>query len=130
MVGPIRGWYRPMTGRRMDEGHRVATPLELLFDLCFVVAVAQASAGLRHGLDAHLVGPSVARYAAVFFGIWWTWVNFTWFASAYDTDDVLYRLATFVQIGGALIIAAGVPRAFDRADFGVITARYVVTRAA
>ena len=35
-------WRRPMTGRDRDEEHRASTPLELLFDLCFVVAVAQA----------------------------------------------------------------------------------------
>ena len=45
----------------------------------------------------------------VFFAIWWAWMNFTWFASAYDCDDVPYRLAVFVQIAGALILAAGVP---------------------
>ena len=38
----VRSWYRPMRARRPDEAHRVATPLELFFDLCFVVAVAQA----------------------------------------------------------------------------------------
>ncbi|WP_447008629.1 hypothetical protein ACRAKI_13310 [Saccharothrix isguenensis] len=37
-------WHRPMRGRRADEVHRSATPLELLFDLCFVVAVASAAA--------------------------------------------------------------------------------------
>ena len=31
-------WRRPMTGRDRDEEHRASTPLELLFDLCFVVA--------------------------------------------------------------------------------------------
>ena len=40
-------------------------------------------------------------------------MNFTWFASAYDTDDVFYRLMVFVQMAGVLILAAGVPRAFD-----------------
>ena len=44
----------------------------------------------------------------VFFAIWWAWMNFTWFASAYDCDDVPYRLAVFVQIAGALVMAAGV----------------------
>ena len=44
----------------------------------------------------------------VFFAIWWAWMNFTWFASAYDCDDVPYRLLVFVQIAGALIMAAGV----------------------
>ena len=46
----------------------------------------------------------------------WAWMNFTWFASAYDTDDALYRVVTLVQITGVLILAAGVPRAFDDND--------------
>ena len=49
----------------------------------------------------------------VFFAIWWAWMNFTWFASAYDCDDVPYRLTMFVQIAGALILAAGVPAMFE-----------------
>lgn len=43
-TGSVRPWYRRMTARRPDEPHRSATPLELFFDLCFVVAVAQAAA--------------------------------------------------------------------------------------
>jgi low temperature requirement protein LtrA len=66
----------------------------------------------------------------VFFAIWWAWMNFTWFASAYDNDDVVYRLTVFVLMTGALILAAGVPRAFDDQDFGVITLGYVVMRLA
>ena len=57
----------------------------------------------------------------VFFAIWWAWMNFTWFASAYDTDDDVYRITTLVQIAGALILAAGVPRAFADGDFAVVT---------
>jgi low temperature requirement protein LtrA len=56
------------------------------------------------------------------------WMNFTWFASAYDADDVLYRTMTFVQMAGALILAAGVPRAFHDWDIGLLTAGYVVGR--
>ena len=52
------------------------------------------------------------------------------FASAYDTDDVAYRLATFVQITGSLILAAGIPRSFDARDFSVVTFGYVVMRIA
>ena len=102
-----------MEGRDPDEPHRAATPLELFFDLCFVVAVAQAAVALHHELaDGHLIEGTVA-YLMVFFAIWWAWMGFTWFASAYDTDDVLYRLLTFFQIAGVLVIAAGVPRAFE-----------------
>ena len=55
-------------------------------------------------------------------------MNFTWFASAYDTDDVAYRLAVFVQIVGVLILAAGVPRRSTHQDFAIVTLGYVVMR--
>jgi len=117
-----------MAPRDPREPHRVASPLELLFDLCFVVAVAQASAHLHSGLTgAHFVR-AIAGYLVVFFGIWWAWMNFTWFASAYDPDDVLYRLAVLVQIFGVLVLAAGVPRAFEHRDLSVTVAGYVIMR--
>ena len=55
-------------------------------------------------------------------------MNFTWFASAYDTDDVPYRLLTLLQIVGVLILAAGIPRMFDERDGGVVTLGYLVMR--
>jgi low temperature requirement protein LtrA len=57
-------------------------------------------------------------------------MNFTWFASAYDTDDVLYRIMTLVQIAGVLILAAGVPRFFTSNDPDVAVLGYVVMRLA
>ncbi|MET7950949.1 low temperature requirement protein A [Micromonospora sp. NPDC005324] len=126
----VRPFYRPMRPHRRDEPHRAATPLELFFDLCFVVAVAQAAGNLHHAVSEDQIGHALARYLMVFFAIWWSWMNFTWFASAYDTDDDLYRITTLVQIAGALIIAAGVPAAFTDGDFSVITYGYVVMRLA
>ena len=119
-----------MRARSTTEAHRASTPLELFFDLCFVVAVAQAASGLHHALAETHYADALVGYVTVFFAIWWAWMNFTWFASAYDTDDVAYRLAVFVQITGALLIAAGVPRAFDDHDFGIVVLGYVVMRAA
>lgn len=118
-----------MVPRSRDERHRTSTPLELFFDLCFVVAVAQAGGQLAHALAAGHVAQALPHYFFVFFGVWWAWMNFTWFASAYDTDDIPYRLATFVQITGALIFAAGVPRLFE-GHFAVGVLGYVVMRAA
>jgi len=123
-------WYRPMVARSTDEEHRSATVLELFFDLCFVVAVAQVASALHHEVAADHVGDGVVGYATLFFAIWWAWMNFTWFASAYDTDDVPYRLTTLVQIAGALILAAGVPEAMDGDNFAAITVGYVVMRLA
>ncbi|SFW90745.1 low temperature requirement protein A [Amycolatopsis australiensis] len=123
----VRVWHRVMRPRDRAESHRVATPLELLFDLCFVVAVGQAAAQLHHALAEGHAAHGVASFAMVFFAIWWGWLNFSWFASAFDTDDVPYRLATLVQIAGGLTIAAGVDRAFD-GDFRAIVAGYVLMR--
>jgi low temperature requirement protein LtrA len=121
-------WHVPMSGRDAEEEHRAATPLELFFDLCFVVAVAQASVALHHEVaEGHLLDGALF-FAMTFFAIWWAWMNFTWFASAYDTDDVLYRLLTFVQIAGVLVIASGVERAFTELDYGAVTVGYLIMR--
>src|SRR5579875_2209896 len=119
---------RRMSGRDPSETHRAATPLELLFDLTFVVAVAQSGLELRHTQELGQAGHAVAGYAVVFFGLWWAWVNFTWFASAYDTDDVLYRLLTLLQMAGVLVYAAGIPAAFTGANFLGITIGYAMMR--
>jgi low temperature requirement protein LtrA len=66
----------------------------------------------------------------VFFAIWWAWMNVTWFASAYDNDDALFRVATLVQIAGVLVLAAGVSRAFDDHDFTVVWLGYLIMRLA
>ncbi|MFG2194407.1 low temperature requirement protein A [Streptomyces sp. NPDC048639] len=119
-----------MTARSRDETHRAATPLELFFDLVFVVAIAQAGVSLAHALAEGHYAHGVVGYAMVFFAIWWAWMNFSWFASAYDTDDVLYRVTTLVQMTGVLILAAGVSRALDDNDFALVWFGYLVMRVA
>ncbi|EKX68821.1 low temperature requirement protein A [Streptomyces ipomoeae] len=121
---------RRLVARGRDEEHRVASPLELFFDLCFVVAVAQAGVQLVHAVAEAHAAEGIANYAMVFFAIWWAWMNFTWFASAYDNDDVLYRLVTLVQIAGVLVLAAGVTRAFEDHDFVLVWLGYAIMRLA
>lgn len=116
--------------RPTDESHRVSTTLELFFDLCFVVAVGQAGRELAHAVGEGRIGHGLAAYAAVFFAVWWPWMNYSWFATAFDPDDIPFRLATFVQIAGSLIIAAAVPRAFEHQDFRTMVAGYIVLRLA
>jgi low temperature requirement protein LtrA len=117
-----------MTGRATDESHRVSSPLELLFDLTFVVAIAQVSAQLAHRTEEGDALGALGPYLMVFFAIWWAWMNFTWFASAYDTDDVPYRLTTMVQMGGVLVLAAGVPSAFEEQNFTAVVVGYLIMR--
>jgi low temperature requirement protein LtrA len=124
-------WKVRMRPRSPHEPHRAATPLELFFDLVFVVAIAQAAEGLHHDVAGAHVSHGLVSYLMVFFGIWWAWMNFTWFASAYDCDDAPYRLSVFVQITGALIFAAGVKQMFaDGAINGATLGGYVIMRLA
>jgi low temperature requirement protein LtrA len=117
-----------MLARSADEAHRASSQLELLFDLTFVIAVASlahhfaGAIGSGHALDA------LVPFLQVFFAIWWAWVNFTWFASAFDTDDVPFRLLTLVQMGGVLVLAAGVPAALDHDDYRAVTFGYAMMR--
>ena len=122
--------YRRMRPRDENQDHRAATTLELFFDLCFVVAIALAASNLHHEVIEGHVGDGVLAYSLVFFAIWLAWLNFTWFASAFDTDDAVYRVMTFVQMSGALVMAAGLPRVFEGTDFGLATAGYVIMRLA
>lgn len=66
----------------------------------------------------------------------WAWVNYSWLASAYDNDDVLFRLATLVEMVGVIILALGIPQMFASLDAGggvnnsTMVAGYVVMRVA
>lgn len=109
-----------MSGRDVHESHRASTPLEALFDLTTVVAVAAAATRLHHGLTESGGSEAALAFAQSFFAIWWPWMSYTWFASAYDTDDVSFRLATLVQMIGVLLIAAGIPEAAGADLAGVV----------
>jgi low temperature requirement protein LtrA len=119
-----------MVPRSPHEHPRTATSLELFFDLVFVVAIAFAGAQLHHALSANHAAQGVLSFVLVFFAIWWAWMGFTWFASAFDVDDVPYRIAVWVQMAGALVIAAGVAAAFEKGNFTSITLGYVLMRIA
>ncbi|MEU6426598.1 low temperature requirement protein A [Microbispora sp. NPDC046973] len=117
-----------MSARAIDEPHRVSSQLELLFDLTFVIAVAAVTAQFAHDIAVGHGLAGLVPFLQVFFAIWWAWMNFTWFASSYDTDDVAYRLLTMVQMAGVLVLAAGVPAAASHSDYGIITLGYLVMR--
>lgn len=125
-----------MSGRDPHEAHRVATPLELLFDLTFVVAFGTAANELAHGLSQDHIGAGIVAFGFATFGISWAWINFTWFASAYDTDDWIYRLTTMLQMVGVLVFALGLHAMFtsvhdgDTLDNDVMVWGYVVMRVA
>ena len=121
---------RPIVPRDKRERHRVASTLELFFDLVFVVAVSLAAQNLHHLETEKHVLVGVGAFLMVFFAIWWAWMNFTWFATAFDNDDWLYRVTTITQMAGVLVLAAGIPGAMDHGDYAAVTYGYVIMRLA
>ena len=100
---------RRMSGRDPREHHRTATPLELLFDLTFVIGFGIAASEFAHQLAEDHVGSGLASFVFATFATCWAWINFSWFASAYDTDDWIYRLMTMLQMVGVIILSLGLP---------------------
>ena len=123
-----------LSGRDPLEAHRSATPLELLFDLTFVVAFGIAANELAHYLAEGHYRTGIVGFCFATFAVAWAWINYSWFASAYDTDDWVMRLATMVQMLGVIVLALGLEQAFaslddgDVLDNGVMVAGYVVMR--
>jgi low temperature requirement protein LtrA len=58
-----------MSGRDPHESHRTATPLELLFDLTFVVAFAAAGDELSHALAAGHVASGLLGFGVAMVAI-------------------------------------------------------------
>lgn len=127
---------RRMEGRDPHEAHRVATPLELLFDLTFATAFSLAASQLAHALAEGHYAAALLGFAFASFAICWAWINFSWFSSAYDTDDWIFRLVTMVQMIGVLVLAIGLPRMFASIEHGehlnnsVMVLGYVIMRVA
>jgi len=96
---------RNLTDEQRSE-ERVSTWLELFFDLCFVVAVAALARGLHHEPDPE----GMLHFLGLFVPVWWSWMIFTWYATAFDNDDVPYRVTLFVAMLSILGLAASVGR--------------------
>jgi low temperature requirement protein LtrA len=123
-----------MSGRDPHERGRSSTPLELLFDLTFVIAFGTAADELAHLLADDHVPEGIIGFCFATFAVSWAWINFSWFASAYDTDDWVYRVTTMVQMAGVLVLALGLKDMFEslvegeHLDNSVMVLGYVVMR--
>ena len=136
VVKVLHHHIRRMSGRDPHELHRVASSLELLFDLTFVTCFAFAAAQFAHALAAGHYASALSGFGFSSLCICWAWFNFTWFASAYDTDDWIFRITTMVQMTGVLVLAVGLPRLFSSLEHGqqldnsVMVLGYVIMRVA
>ena len=126
----------PMSGRDPSERHRSASPLELLFDLTFAVAFGTASNQAAALLEVGHVRSALAGFVFAVFAVSWAWINYSWLASAYDNDDIFFRIGTLIEMVGVIVVALGVPQLFrslnggEHLDDHVMVFGYLVMRAA
>jgi low temperature requirement protein LtrA len=94
-------------GATLREGERV-TPLELFFDLVFVLAITQCTALMAH----HPTWSGLAQGLLVLGMLWWAWTGYSWLTSVIDPEEGAVRLVMFGAMAALLLVSLCVPEAF------------------
>jgi low temperature requirement protein LtrA len=97
----------PRLAAVLREGERV-TPLELFFDLVFVLAITQCTALMSH----HPTWSGLAQGILVLGVLWWSWTGYAWLTSVVDPEEGAVRIAMFAAMAAFLVVAIAVPKAF------------------
>ena len=97
----------PRLSAVLREGDRV-TPLELFFDLVFVLAITQCTALMSE----HPTWSGLAQGVLVLGVLWWSWVGYAWLTSVVDPEEGAVRFAIFAAMAAYLIAAIAIPDAF------------------
>jgi low temperature requirement protein LtrA len=108
----------------MREDERV-TPLELFFDLVFVLALTQCTTLIA---DTPTWG-GMLRGVLVLGMLWWSWTGYAWLTSVLDPEEGAVRLAIFAAMASFLVAALCVPHAFG-SEALLFACAYAVVRAA
>ena len=109
--------HQPRLKPRLREGEEErVTPLELFFDLVFVLAITQCTALMSH--DPSWSG--LAQGLLVLGMLWWAWVGYAWLTSVVDPEEGAVRLVIFGAMAALLIVALCVPQAFG--ELGLVFA--------
>jgi low temperature requirement protein LtrA len=95
-------------GAAFRQGERVM-PLELFFDLVFVLAITQCTTLMSH--DPTWTG--LGRGLLILALLWWSWVSYAWLTSVFDPEEGAVRLVLFGAMAAFLIAAICEPEAFD-----------------
>jgi low temperature requirement protein LtrA len=95
--------------RPRDGSEQATTPVELLFDLVYVIAVTQ----LSHLVIDHRVSlVSVAQAGFLLLVVWWAWIYTTWMVNWFDPASGAVRLVLVLCGLESLLMSAALPRAF------------------
>src|SRR5918998_264684 len=108
----------------LREEERV-TPLELFFDLVFVLALTQCTALMA----ATPTWEGLAKGLLVLGVLWWSWTGYAWLTSVVDPEEGVVRLAIFAAMAALLVVALCVPGAFDDSAL-LFAGAYAVVRVA
>ncbi|HEX4307958.1 MAG TPA: low temperature requirement protein A, partial [Solirubrobacterales bacterium] len=99
--------HAPRLSAVRREGERV-TPLELFFDLVFVLAITECTSLMSH----HPTWSGLAQGLLVLGVLWWAWASYAWLTSVIDPEAGPVRLVFFAAMASMLIAAICVPEAF------------------
>ncbi len=91
----------------MREDERV-TPLELFFDLVFVLALTQSTTLIAHTPT----WGGMLKGVLVLGMLWWSWGGYAWLTSVVDPEEGAVRLVIFAAMAAFLVAALCVPNAF------------------
>jgi low temperature requirement protein LtrA len=98
---------RPHLTTVLRDDDRVS-PLELFFDLVFVLALTQCTALMAD----EPTWTGLAKGVAILAVMWWAWVGYTWLCSVVNPEEGSVRLAMFTAMAGLLVVALAIPGAF------------------
>jgi low temperature requirement protein LtrA len=110
----------------LREGERV-TPLELFFDLVFVLAITQCTALMSH----HPTWSGLAQGLLVLGMLWWAWTGYAWLTSVLDPEEGAVRLVMFGAMAALLLVGICVPDSFGNLAlafaliYGVVRAAHI-----
>ena len=90
------------------EEERV-TPLELFFDLVFVLAITQCTALMA----AEPTWEGIVKGLLVLAVLWWAWVGYAWLTSVVEPEEGAVRLVIFAAMAALLVVSLSVPEAFE-----------------
>jgi len=103
------GLVVPPTLQRDVKSERRVTWLELFFDLIYVVTIAQVAKTMEHGHD----WAAFAKAGIVFIAVWWAWVGQTFYLARFDSDDLVHKLVTMIQMFAVAAMAIAIPHAIE-----------------
>src|SRR6187431_384662 len=98
MAAATTGTHTSRVGLREDGSEQVS-PLELFFDLVFVLAITQCTALMA----AEPTWRGLARGLLVLGVLWWAWVGYAWLTSVVDPEEGVVRLTVFAAMAAMLV---------------------------